>query len=171
MTRQSEADERYQAHKDCADLLANYRTLQLSTLDPGGTPESSYAPFVLVAGDFYCFLSDLAAHSRNLRANPEAALMIIEDESKTRNLFARRRICLSVFGQEIERETELGRAILEQFRQRFDETFAVLEALPDFHLFQFKPKEGSLVRGFGQAWHLDARLNLTNQRKVSAPER
>ena len=170
MTHQKEADERQEAQDDCAALLANCRTLQLATLSSGGDPESSYAPFVLVAGDFYCFLSELASHTGNLRSNPGASLMVIEDETESRNLFARKRLCLSVFGQEIDRESELGRAILEQFRQRFDETFAVLEALPDFHLFQFKPKGGSLIRGFGQAWHLDARLNLLNKRMGNRPD-
>jgi len=136
----------------------------MATLGANGTPESSYAPFVLVAGDFYCFLSELAAHTNNLRTRPVASLMLIEDESKSRNLFARKRLCVSVSCQEINRGCELGRAILSQFRDRFDETFAVLEALPDFHLFQLRPESATLIRGFGQAWRLDGRLTIVGKR-------
>lgn len=155
-----------EAQADCDHLLSNYKTLQLATLDAHGWPQASYAPFLLVAGDFYCFLSELAPHTENLHARPIASLLVIEDESRCRNLFARVRLNISVHSQGIDRHSELGKAILEQFHERFDETFAVLEALPDFHLFQLRPQTASLVRGFGQAWRLDSRLTVVGQAEL-----
>lgn len=156
-----------EAQSDCDHLLSNYKTLQLATLDAHGRPQASYAPFLLVAGDFYCFLSELAQHTENLRVRPTASLLVIEDELRCRNLFARARLNISVHSHEIDRHSELGKAILEQFHERFGETVAVLEALPDFHLFQLRPQTASLVRGFGQAWRLDSRLNVVG--KVEGP--
>lgn len=60
-------------------LLATARTGMLSTLGEGGYPFGSVvAPAVDERGRPLLLLSDLAVHSRNLKADPRASLMVTE---------------------------------------------------------------------------------------------
>ncbi len=65
----------------CASLIENMRSLQLSTVGADGIPHCGYTPYLHRApGSFYIFVSQLAAHTRNLLANRTVAIMIIADE-------------------------------------------------------------------------------------------
>ena len=48
--------------------------------------------------------------------------------------------------------------ILSHFRQRHGEIIDLLTSLPDFLLFELEPESGTFVKGFGQAYRVNAEL-------------
>jgi putative heme iron utilization protein len=142
------------ALQDFLALRDNASSAQLATLAKDATPEASYAPCILFAGDYYLFLSQLASHTANLMRNPELGLMLIEDEFEAANSFARRRISLQGRAEPVERNSDIFKSVLSQFHQRFGKVMKIIEPLPDFQLFCVRVTSGRFVRGFGQAYEL-----------------
>ena len=134
-------------------------TLNLSTLDEQAKAKprtrASYAPFVEDDnGNFYIFVSQLASHTQDLQLNPEASILLLQDEQDTRQIFARQRISYQCNVKTIPPEDEEYPRILERMEQRFGNIIDLLKTLPDFVLFQLTPYEGLYVKGFGKAYKL-----------------
>ncbi|MCP4432088.1 MAG: hypothetical protein GY806_14005 [Gammaproteobacteria bacterium] len=140
--------------KEYLSLRDNQLSLQIATIDGDSLPEASYAPFVLLDNACYLFLSQLARHTQNLSNNSSIGLLIIEDESSTRNLFARRRIIWYGQAEVITRESKLFQTVMQAFRDRFGDFINVIEPLQDFQLFKIVPSSGRFIRGFAQAFEL-----------------
>jgi len=129
------------------------KTLLISTIDDEGRPFVSYAPFVQAEGKFYIFISRIANHYRHMENNPAVDAMMIEDEAKTANLFARQRarfVCTAV---------NVGNEGYDEIFRRFELSFGkatigMLRGL-DFSLFELTASEGRYVAGFGQAFDID----------------
>lgn len=144
-------------------LIMKQKSLLLSTAvsslesDEGGNAQkqvfSSYAPYAydLVHKEFYVFLSDLAGHSQHLINNPQASILIIEDESESEQIFARTRVQYQIHAKIIRDENKQQR-VLQNLKQRFGDILDVLTELSDFRLFQFETQQGRFVKGFGQAF-------------------
>ena len=146
----------------CGEVVArfreNLRTVVLATISAEGEPESSVAAAVLGdTGSLVIYVSGLAAHTRNLRANPRASVLLAEDESAAANPLARRRLTLACSAAPIAREDATFAPLVAQFRARFGGTINLLAAMPDFQLIRLTPQRGRLVVGFGQAFELDPR--------------
>ena len=138
------------------ELLASQQTLLLSTVSVSGLPDLSYAPFVRdQAGCFYIFVSELAAHTANLLANPKASAMLIRPESESSNLFARERAVFICKPREIGRNEQLYSTQLKAMQAQFGEIVNLLRSLSDFHLFALCPESGRYVAGFGQAYTIN----------------
>lgn len=141
-----------------AQLRENLRTVVLATVSADGEPESSVAAAVLgEAGSLVVYVSGLAAHTRNLRANPRASVLLAEDESAAANPLARRRLTLACAAAAIARDGAEFAPLVAQFRARFGPTIDLLAAMPDFQLVRLTPHRARLVVGFGQAFELDPR--------------
>ena len=80
--------------------------------------------------------------------------MLIEDESKSTQLFARNRLTLNGDVTEVGRETEEWSQASDVYRERFGKFFDQLSTLRDFHMFCFRPKTARLVVGFGAAFEV-----------------
>lgn len=144
--------------KALQELLASQQTLLLATASVKGIPDLSYAPFVRdEAGCFYIFISELAAHTDNLFANPQASVMFIRPESESNNLFARERAVFDCSVKEIERNDDCYSTQLMALQNKFGEIVGVLRSLSDFHLFALTPISGRYVAGFGQAYTINVR--------------
>ena len=142
----------------CQDFLAlrdGAISAQLATLTEDNIPEASYAPCVLYAGDYYFFLSQLASHTTNLLRNPEIGLMLIEDEVRTANPFARKRINLQGNARLVSRDSDLFDRVIDEFHARFGAVMKMIDPLPDFCLFRVNVRTGRFIRGFGQAYQLE----------------
>lgn len=136
-------------------FLVNIQTAIIGTLDKNNHPFSSYAPYVYDANRFYVYISDIATHTKNLNANPKASLFFIEDESKTDNLFARKRVSLQCDSFKIERKSERFETVLELFLQKFDASMvANLKRMSDFNLYEFRVTYGEATFGFGKAYFI-----------------
>ncbi len=130
------------------------RTLQLATVDEEGRPNVSYAPFVQNQKGYFVLISDIARHARNLKANPQVSLMMIEDEESSKQLYARKRLTFDAQASVVERETELWAQVIGQMQERFGEIIDGLSQLQDFSLFNLKAENGLFVKGFGQAYQV-----------------
>jgi len=134
-------------------FLANIQTAIIGTLDSHNYPFSSYAPYVYDENRFYVYISDIATHAKNLQKNPKVSLFFVEDESKTENMFARKRVSLQCDSQKIARGSERFERVLELFSQKFDaKMVATLKQMVDFNLYEFKVTYGEATFGFGKAY-------------------
>lgn len=129
-------------------------TLQLATVDAQGNPNVSYAPFAILNGKYHVLISEIARHARNLQAVPKVSLMMIEDESKSRLLFARRRLTFDATATVLDKQSEEGQQVLAALRARHGEMIDNLSQMDDFKVFSFDPTNGLFVKGFGQAFQV-----------------
>ncbi|MGR5298345.1 heme utilization protein HutZ [Vibrio mediterranei] len=130
------------------------KTIQLATVDEEGRPNVSYAPYVQNQDGYFVLISQIARHARNLEKNPNVSLMMIEDESDSKQLFARKRLTFDAVASTVERDTEQWQAVIAQMQDRFGEIIDGLSQLQDFILFNLKAEQGLFVKGFGQAYQV-----------------
>ncbi|PKF50391.1 heme utilization protein HutZ [Enterovibrio nigricans] len=129
-------------------------TLQLGTVDKEGKPHTSYAPFAFSEMGYYILVSDLATHGQNLKNSKAVSIMMIEDESEARSIFARRRLSFDTNAEHIERDSEQWVAAIEVMQARLGEMIENLSSLGDFNLYRLNPVMGRYVKGFGQAFNV-----------------
>lgn len=133
-----------------------FGSIMLGTVSAEGLPQASYAPCVVDdERNIYIFVSGLSAHTQNLSATGKASALFIEDESKTTQIFARKRLSYDCTGSLLPRGSEQWDAIAQQFSERFGNIIKIMIDLPDFRIFQLKPQGGRFVMGFGAAYDID----------------
>ncbi len=161
MTNKNQNEEKSKENLDdtLEESFVNFKqsvqTLQLSTLTAEGKPNASYSPFVVDKwGNFYIFVSQLASHTQDLLVNPQASILLVQDEVETRQIFARRRISYQCDVEIVERENTDYLPMLEAMEKRFGNVMELLRTLPDFILFRLTPYQGQYVKGFGKAYKL-----------------
>ena len=138
-------------HTDIKTLCGQFKTVLMATSTPDGEPEISYSPYVIVERRLYVFVSDLSLHTGNLKSNPRASLLFIENESQSENLHARRRVTFPVQAALVTRDDPRWQTVLDHMENKFGEIMAVLKSLPDFHLFEMNTASAVIVRGFADA--------------------
>ncbi|MBW4633900.1 MAG: pyridoxamine 5'-phosphate oxidase family protein [Iphinoe sp. HA4291-MV1] len=156
------------AYQDFTDL---FQSLIICTVSADNTPNASYAPFVKdESRNIYIYVSGLSTHTQNLYAVPKASVLFIDDESQTKQIFARRRLTFDCTATLVERDTELWNQIVDSFEARFGEMIQLLRDLPDFRIFKLTPSKGRFVIGFGAAYEVDPNnlstlTHVTGERK------
>ncbi|MBD2293007.1 pyridoxamine 5'-phosphate oxidase family protein [Anabaena sphaerica FACHB-251] len=131
-------------------------SIMISTVNEEGMPNASYTPFVMDEfKNIYIYVSGLASHTANIHANPYVSILLIEDEAKAPNIFARRRLNFYCTANLIERETDKWNQIVEQFQVRFGEVIEMFRSLADFRIFQLTPTKGRFVIGFGTIYNIN----------------
>lgn len=136
-------------------FISNIQTAIIGTIDKENLPFSSYAPYVYDNNRFYIYISSIATHTKNLHVSPVASLFFIEDESKTQNLFARKRISLQCDSVKIARDTQRFEEILDLFSHKFDASMVeMLKKMTDFNLYELHVKSGEATFGFGDAYFI-----------------
>jgi len=137
------------------DFIKDFQSLSMGTLDEKGLPFSSYAPFVHTNHKFYIFISNVAKHAQNLQRTPKASLLFIEDESKTEQIFARKRISLQCSSTMISREDQPFNEVMDIFKSKFSEDMvSMLMGMQDFNLYEFSTDYGEATFGFGEAYNI-----------------
>lgn len=137
------------------EFVCGFQSLVIGSLDENGFPFSSYAPFVYDEHRYYVFISDIAAHARNLRREQKASLLFIEDEASASNLFARKRVCMQCETDIVSKSGARFEIIMERFRKKFDPALInMLMQMEDFNLHEFRPIAGEATFGFGEAYTL-----------------
>ena len=136
------------------NLLSNMKSIMLSTVDKDNLPNASYAPSVIDDdGNFFIYISKLSKHTRNLLQKNEVSIMIIEDESHSDNLFARKRFTIKAESINIERDSDEWIEKIDLMENKFGESISYLRNLTDFFMFKLTPASGLLVYGFARAFH------------------
>lgn len=133
-----------------------FQSVVISTVSADNIPNASYAPFVIdESKNIYIYVSGLSTHTQNLYAVPMASVLFIEEESQTKQIFARRRLTFDCTATLVERDTELWNQIVDSFEARFGEIIQLLRDLPDFRIFKLTPSKGRFVIGFGAAYDVN----------------
>ena len=151
-------------------FLTKFHSLHLSTINEGGRPVSSYAPFVVDHNNnFYIYISTLASHTSNLVNDGRAGIMIIEPEEQAENIFARKRVTFDCDVEVLERDSEDWLKIMFMFDDCVGDLMQKLRLLTDFYLIRLKPNSGLFVKGFGKAYEISGsrmdNLSHVNLRK------
>ena len=141
--------------KTLAKLLSGYQSVILGTQGSNGYPFSSYAPFYYDGEQLYIFISNIATHAKNIQATPRASTLFIEDESNSKNIFARKRISLQCDVTSVSRDDKAFTDIMGYFKDKFDaEMISMLMGMKDFNLYALKPIYGEATFGFGEAYNI-----------------
>lgn len=141
-------------------MIQNTKSLILATIDENGNPLSSYAPFVLVEGRFYILVSYMAKHTKNLRDQKIVSVMLIEDESSTKQIYARDRLTIDCNVHLVELKSEKWQKGIEHLISRHEKIVEMLSELNDFVLFELLPQKGNYVNGFGSAYTVNPDLTV-----------
>lgn len=142
------------------ELLETSKSMILGTVDENGNPLASYAPFVKVDGSFQILVSFMAKHTKNLRDRNKASVMFIEDESATKQVYARNRLTLNCETSQVENGSDLWNRAVDALKARHGKVVEMLADLNDFILIDLKPLNGSYVNGFGSAYSVNADLSI-----------
>ncbi|WP_017221230.1 heme utilization protein HutZ [Moritella dasanensis] len=129
------------------------KTLQMATLS-SGMPHVSYAPFTYNKAGFYILVSDVAQHGQNLKHSQNVSIMLIEDESNSKQLYTRRRLTFDTTAKLIAKNSTIGQQAILDLSQRFGDIIDNLAGLKDFNLYQLTPEKGRFVKGFGKAFDI-----------------
>ena len=147
------------------ELIENTQSVILATLDAEGNPVASYAPFVHLDGSFQILVSFMARHTRNLRDRKKVSVMLIEDESVAKQIYARDRLTLDCEVVQVEPESDLWNRAVEELKNRHGKVIDVLSGLNDFIMFDLQPTKGSYVNGFGSAYSVNPDLTINEHVK------
>jgi len=141
--------------REVLQLINSRQSLELATASGNAIPFASYAPYVYGGNmRFFVLLSDLAQHTRNLKHNLNASVMIIEDENQAANLFARERFSAHCQVTKHARNTAEFTLWTERYKARFGSIVDTLTQLADFNLYSLAATEATYIRGFGQAYRI-----------------
>lgn len=145
------------------ELIAASQSVILATIDSDGKPTASYAPYVQVNNTFYILVSFMAKHTKNL-LNGQASMMFIEDESATKQIYARERLTFDTVTSQVERDSDLWNSVLPQLKEKHGKILDILSEMQDFILVALKPTVGNYVNGFGSAYIVDENLEVVQHR-------
>lgn len=146
------------------ELIARTQSVILATVDAEGNPNSSYAPFVEINNRFYILVSFMARHTKNLAEGRKVSAMFIEDESATKQVYARERLTFDVSASQIERDSDDWNNIVSKLKERHGKVVDILNEMTDFILIELSPVKGAYVNGFGSAYFVDANLEIMEHR-------
>ncbi len=136
------------------EFCKEFQTVVLATVSQDANPYGSYAPFIMdESNNIYIFVSDLAAHTKHLKDTGKVSLLFIEDESKTLQMFARKRLIVDCTASLIDRSSDEWEKLADGFEESFGEVVATIRNLGDFNLFKIVPQGILFVKGFGQAFN------------------
>lgn len=139
-----------------ATLIRGQRWAALATLGAEG-PEASHVAYALEGAfeGFLLHLSQLAAHTKHLLAEPRASLAIGEPDDGRADPQTLARVTLTGRVEPIERGSDDYRAAQAVYLARLPES-AQLFGFADFRLFRLRPARARFVGGFAQARTFDA---------------
>ncbi|MCA6067663.1 pyridoxamine 5'-phosphate oxidase family protein [Chryseobacterium sp. RG1] len=146
------------------ELIGRSKSVILATVDAEGTPNSSYAPFVQVENTFYILVSFMAKHTKNLADGRKTSVMFIEDESATKQIYARERLTIEASTSQVERDSETWNTVVSQLKETHGKVVDVIAEMKDFILIGLHPVKGSYVNGFGSAYFVDENLEIMEHR-------
>ena len=144
------------ARREAARLIAAQSWLALATVDEHGTPSASYVPCAPVDGAFGIVVSRLAAHTANLAARRAASILLVDDDGRDHDAFARVRLSIAVQASAHAPASATWTAIWSALERRHGATVRILRELPDFVAVSLAPEHGRIVMGFASAHDVGA---------------
>lgn len=133
------------------DLLCAQEVAALGTLHQG-EPYVSMVPFALRPGstDFIIHVSQLAAHTKDMRRHPQVSLLVIAPPAP--GVLAQERARITVQGEaaQLAADTPEHAAAKAAYLARFPQS-EMMFGFADFSLFAIVPASIRFVGGFAQA--------------------
>lgn len=145
------------------EILNSQKTIMISSVDESGFPQISYSPYVMLDDKIYIYISQIADHYKNIENNGNVSLMLIEDESKSKNLFARSRVSFRGVAKKV---SDVSESIKNQFEEIHGKDMMNVLYKMDFDFFEINLLGGRLVKGFGQAFELIYENNSWTQKHI-----
>jgi putative heme iron utilization protein len=137
-------------------LQTRVKTILLGTCGPDGEPDCSVAPWIRWEdGSLFTYVSELSAHTKNMRSSGKASVLLIEDEASAAHLLARRRLTLRCTATFLDRKAPEFALAMAAMKEKYGPVMQHLESMTDFHLVRLTPQAARLVAGFGQAYDAD----------------
>ena len=134
-----------------SDLLRTQQVAALGTLHQG-RPYVSMVPFALRPGgtDFIVHVSQLAAHTKDMLANPQVSLLVVAPPAP--GVMAQELARITVQGEAVQvvRDTPDHAAARTAYLARFPQSEPMF-GFSDFSLFAIVPSSIRFVGGFAQA--------------------
>ena len=146
-------------------LVGETKTLFISV--PGETEslaEIGVCPFIQKAGHLYIYASRLSAHIRMLLQQKNAVFMMIADESRSKNIWARHRLKFTAKVCEISRDDKIFSPVCDEIGAAHGPVIHLIRDFTDFHLFQITPETGVFVSGFGSAYSVSGPAFLLGEK-------
>lgn len=135
--------------RDVVRLIRAQRWAALATVHEGA-PAVAMVAYALDGLDLLLFLSQLAAHTRDLLAEPRCALAITEPDAGAGDPQLLSRVSLAGTAVPIGRDAEAFALDGARYAQRFPDALGRFQ-LADFVLFRFAIREARYVGGFARA--------------------
>jgi putative heme iron utilization protein len=134
-----------------AGLVRSRSVAALGTLH-AGAPFVSMVPFALLpdGSAFVVHVSRLAAHTKDMVADPRVSLLVTQPEGGDVAPQALARVSVQGEAAEMEKGTQGERDCREAYLARFPEA-APLTEFGDFSFFAIRPSQARFVAGFAQA--------------------
>jgi putative heme iron utilization protein len=138
----------------CIDLLCR-RQAVLATVGDDGPNAGMVACVATADGDILLHLSRLAAHTRQLLAQPQVALLLCQpdDETTVADVQTLPRLTIHGTAQVVPRDHPDYAPLQQTYLQRLPAA-SMLFDFPDFVLFRVVIDRGRFVGGFAQARNL-----------------
>ncbi|RDU65001.1 HugZ family heme oxygenase [Helicobacter didelphidarum] len=137
-----------------------FESVLLASLSRDNKPHISYSPLLRYADRYFLYISEVAQHCGNLKANPDKVQIIfIEDESKTKTIIARKRLTYDAHVKFLPRDDFFDK-VYDNFEKRVENInksggVSTIRGMTDFHLVEIDFQEGRFVKGFGSAYQID----------------
>ena len=134
-----------------AALVHRRRAAALGTLH-AGAPFVSMVPYAVAReGDaFLVHVSRLAAHTKDMLADPRVSLLVMQAEGEGVDAQALARLTVQGEARELEKGSQDEREARGAYLARFPEA-APLTEFGDFSFFAIRPVQARFVAGFAQA--------------------
>jgi hypothetical protein len=139
-----------------AGLVRRCRVAALGTVR-AGAPAVSMVPYALIAEPFafVVLVSSLSAHTREMLADANIGLMVMEPEGGAQAPHALARVSMRGRAEPIARNGARHDAARAVYSARFPDMAGLFE-LGDFTLFAIVPAEVRVITGFAQAATISA---------------
>jgi putative heme iron utilization protein len=139
-----------------AELVRRCQVAALGTVR-GGAPAVSMVPYALVAEPFafVVLVSSLSAHTREMLADANVGLMVMEPESGAQAPHALARVSMRGRAEPVALNGPRHDAARAAYSARFPDMVGLFE-LGDFALFAIVPAEVRVITGFAQAATISA---------------
>lgn len=147
------------------ELINEVKSVMIASINEDGSPLVSTAPYSRVGNEFQILVSFMAKHTKNLRDRKHVSIMFVEDESTSKQLYARHRLTITSEAELVTKENPLFEKAMVDLRNRHGKVVEVLGNLDDFIMFNFKVIGGSYVNGFGSAYFVDENLQVMEHRR------
>ena len=148
-------------------IISKNKTLIIAVNNKINYPEIGYAPYIFLNNNFYIFSSELSPHIKHLLYNKKGTFMIIEDECKAKNIWARVRIKFEAKITVVDRNENNYNKICNQIQNFHGKTLNLIKQFSDFHLIKISPIKGSIITGFGNAFILHG-ISLEVKNKIKS---